>query len=314
MKRRDILAIMFLLPLLLIASGCETIVKFEEVATAVSYQAPEVSICPTTNGDYIAVSANPTVGTTSEFCVAQYEMKDVGGVATSQATGDPWISISQVDSRTACSNLGAGYALISNEEWMTIAREIEMTNANWSNGSIGDGHLNRGWSARTADDGFQNSAVAPSTDANCTYNTAADTCGSTGNHKLKRTHTLANGEIWDFAGNVWEFVDWNVTPANKAYDATDGSPQAAWREWTLIDTNINNGDEMETITWQTTDPSLNSTQNIGQYYSGLNSSGGAAFRSGSWNIGTLAGAFTLHLSLDSTSTAASIGFRCVFRP
>ena len=281
------------------ASGCST-------ATA-SY---EKLTCPTANGDYLAVTANPTVGTTSEFCVAKYEMKDVGGVATSQATGNPWVSISQVNSRTACSNLGAGYGLISNEEWMTVAREIETTDTNWSSGTIGTGSLNRGHS-----DNAPASALAVSNDADPydgTGNNSGQAVGS--GWEQKRTHTLSNGEIWDLAGNVWEWTDWNVTPANKAYIASNSNPVQAWREWTLVDTNINNGDEMETITWQTTDPALNSTSNIGQYYAGLNSSGGAALRGGYWNVGTNAGAFALNLNVDSAYTYTSIGFRCVFRP
>ncbi|MFP5387198.1 MAG: fibronectin type III domain-containing protein [Bacteriovoracia bacterium] len=281
------------------ASGCST-------ATA-SY---EKLTCPTANGDYIAVTANPTVGTTSEFCVAKFEMKNVSGVATSQASGSPWVSISQTSAKSTCTAIGTGYDLISNEEWMTIAREIETTDTNWSSGTVGTGSLNRGHSDNSPASALAVSNTSDPYDG--TGNNSGQAVGS--GWEQKRTHTIENGVIWDFAGNVWEWADWYVTPANKAYYSTDGAPQAAWREWTVINTLINNGDEMETITWQATDPALNSSKGIGQYYAGNNTSGGAAVRGGGWGYGARAGAFALHLNLAPSYTHTGIGFRCVFRP
>lgn len=266
--------------------------------------------CPSTHGDYIAVVPNPIVGTTSRFCVAKYEMRNVGGIATSQASGSPWININQVNSRTACSNLGAGYGLISNQEWMTIAREIETTDANWSSGIVGSGSLNRGHS----DNGPSTIlAISNALDPyDSTLNNSGQPVGS--GWEQKRTHTLSYGEIWDLAGNAQEWVDWNVTPSEKAYFSGNGSPVASHLEWTSIDTKISNGDEMETITWQSTDPSLNSAHGIGRYYSGTNAVGGAAFRGGGQTFGAITGIFALTLSASSTDIFSNLGFRCVYRP
>lgn len=280
--------------------------------------------CPT---NYIAVPFNTGVGTTTDFCVAKYEMKCVGtscptatpganAVATSQPSGAPWVSIDQTNSITACSNLNAingvsnKYYLISNPEWMTIARNLENVDTNWTNGTAGSGVLARGWMNSL------NTAVAPSTDANCLYNTGANTCGATGTVDYKRTHMLSNGEvIWDLSGNVWEWVNWQVTPANKAYVAA--SPIATnqgWKEFKDLNTNIGAADEMKPSTWQSTFLTATGAEGIGLYAAGTNSTGGAAFRGGHWSRGINAGVFALQLLNASTLPSVNVGFRCVYRP
>jgi hypothetical protein len=279
--------------------------------------------CPS---NYISVPHNTILGTTADFCVAKYEMKCVGtscptatpganAVATSQAAGNPWVSISQTNSKTACTNLNAingvtnKYDLISNPEWMTLARNIEGVAANWST-SLGVGILNRGW-VHTS-----NTTVAPSTAAGCLYNTAGNTCLGTGSHEYKRTHTLSNSEeTWDISGNVWEWVDWQVTPANKAFIAAlPLTVDRGWKEFSELNSNIGIGDEMKPISWEPFYPALGGAGGLGRYYAGVNTSGGAAVRGGAWVNGTGAGAFALYLSLSASNAFTDVGFRCVFRP
>ena len=280
--------------------------------------------CPT---NFIAVPFNTGVGTTTDFCVAKYEMKCVGtscptatpganAVATSQSSGAPWVSITQTNSITACSNLNAingvsnKYYLISNPEWMTVARNIENVDSNWTNGTAGSGILARGWTNGS------NTAVASSTDASCLYNTGANTCGATGTIDYRRTLNLSNSEvIWDLSGNVWEWVNWQVTPANKAYiAATPIGTDQGWKEFKDLNTNVGGSDEMKPSTWQSTFLTATGTEGIGRYYAGTNSSGGAALRGGFWVNGTYAGAFTLDLYYSSVASDSNIGFRCVYRP
>jgi hypothetical protein len=287
-------------------------------------------VCPT---NYSLVSANPNLGVHSAFCVARFEMKCEGANCATACTGtcdvtdqraavskpetSPWVMITQARARQACEALNARnnvinkYYLISNPEWMTIAHEIENTDVNWSpvapatTGVVGVGFLNRGHSDNSPNIACDGALENVQTDC---------TTAGTG-HQQKRTHTLSNGQvIWDFAGNVWDWVDWNVTPTNKAYSSADGSPQTAWREWTQIDRNISNGDAMETITWQASNPSLNRSNGIGGYLAGNHNIRGAAKRGGFYFSGW-AGAFALDLDNSPVGTAdAFLGFRCLFRP
>ena len=290
----------------------------------ISYTIDFASIsCPT---GFIAVNGNGVLGTV-DFCVMKYEAKcdgagacnftDSTSIPVSQAAGLPWVSIRADESAAAGSGAQARceamsevgftgtFSLISNPEWMTIARDIESVATNWSSGTVGTGNLARGWSANTVDDGFQNSAVAPTTDASCVFNSAANTCAATGTHKLRRTHQLSNGsEIWDLSGNVWEWVDWDAGIAGFTTGPTDGDT-GGWNEL---------NDLVGSLTVDDVAP-------LGPYTSAeqagrLNpyTSGGAALRGGIWFLGTNAGAFSLALHLAPSNSNRFIGFRCSYRP
>lgn len=236
------------------------------------------------------------------FCVMKYEAKNVGGVATSQATGNPWVSITQTAARSACQAIGAD--LITNAQWTALARNIEGVSSNWSNGAVGNGVLARGWAANTSyGDSWTNTAVAPSTGASCLYNTGANACGSTGTHLYKRTHTLSNGQtIWDLSGNVWE---WN----NDTCSQTNWYSGASWIEWdnaNLSDYEKSNAGPLGPYT---------SAHGAGRYY-GCTANGNGFLRGGYWIYGAYAGVFALHLgSAPSGSFAvAGLGFRCTVTP
>ncbi len=129
------------------------------------------------------------------FCVMKYEAKDDGsGNAISQAASAPWVSISQVDAKAECAALGAKYDLISNPEWLALAKDIEAQDINWSGGSVGSGCLSRG-----------NNGV----DDACGYDGADPEFGAGRDPKAK--HTLSNGEeIYDLSANVSEWTDWSL--------------------------------------------------------------------------------------------------------
>lgn len=259
--------------------------------------------CPT---NYIAVPANSAVGTNGDFCVAKYEMKNNSGIATSQMAFTPWVSIDQPTARTNCSALGTGYHLITNPEWMTIARSIELTAVNWSGGAVYSGALNKGHT-----DSSPLSALDASVDNDGCFGTG-QTCSDTVWDSQRRTFTLSNGEvIWDFAGNVWEWVDWQVAQSDKAYSSADGGPVLGGREWTAIDTYPNN--IMLPSTWQPSNPMLDSSNGIGKYDAGTANPGGAQ-RGGRFGDGSSAGIYDLTLKYGPTFTAANIGFRCTYSP
>lgn len=153
--------------------------------------------------------------TTQEFCVMKYEAKDDGNKKPiSKASGVPWIFIDRANAILKCRSVGRGFDLISNDQWQTIARNIAGVAANWSGNKVATGELNRGISDRM---------VNPIVDTNTVYDKV-----ESGEFKIeqsynalpafednpkepwssqRRTHFLSNGNmIWDFAGNVSEYV------------------------------------------------------------------------------------------------------------
>ena len=98
-------------------------------------------LCP---DNFVLVPGSSDLGV-DDFCAAKYEMKIVGNDdgdqvydpafrAESRAQGTPWKNLNMAQAVAECEALGEGYHLVSNEEWMTIARDIESTAANWSDG------------------------------------------------------------------------------------------------------------------------------------------------------------------------------------
>lgn len=267
--------------------------------------------CPT---GFIPVPHDSTTGTSSDFCVMKYEAKNDGNnFAISQTNGAPWVNVNIGTAHSKCTDLNAlngvedKYDLISNQEWMTIARNAESVSNNFQAGIMA-----RGWGANTLyGDTWVNSSVAPSTDANCVFNNGADSCSSTGSHLYRRTLSLSNGEvIWDFSGNVWEWVDWsNSTPGLQLGPVTcNGS----WVDFpdVLSDPCYTNSELLSKEVFPATS-SASSLEGFGKFIGGT---GGAARRGGHFNDGNRVGAFALRLSNGTATSAVSIGFRCVYRP
>ncbi|MCM0607150.1 MAG: hypothetical protein KA715_13755 [Xanthomonadaceae bacterium] len=125
----------------------------------------------------------------------QFEAKNDGsGNPFSQDVTIPWNSITAVAAKAKCQSLGAAYDLISNPEWMVIARNVEKVSINWSSGVVGSGCLMSG-------NCLNGNA--------CSYSTGTSDFGPVAGRNSKASLTLSSGSlIWDFSGNQWEFVDW----------------------------------------------------------------------------------------------------------
>ena len=176
-------------------------------ATQASGSVTNTFICPT---NFVAVPSLQDY-TTNSFCVMKYEAKNAGAATTGDATDDtpvsqaasiPWF-LNHSDSITKCTDLGVGYDLITNDEWQSIARNIENVASNWKNATVGDAG---GLSVGHSDDAPSNTLAANSDDNNACHETG-QTCNSSTWNGQRRTHTLSNGEVvWDMAGNLDEWV------------------------------------------------------------------------------------------------------------
>lgn len=281
-------------------------------------------ICPS---GFLKVSSLNTVNSNNDFCVMRTEAKDVFGYPSSTNLGQPITGLNLVQAKSSCNSLNTlnsltlKYDLIANEEWMNIARRIESNSVNWSNGVIDHSNeLNRGHS-----DLDPYNVLEISDDSNPydgTNNSSLD-LPSIG-WEQKRTHILEdNQEIWDFSGNVWEWVDASldaalitINPSYKPYYSVNGVPTFAYLELTQIDRLIGEttNDYFLPERWQPSDSSLSHDQGVGQYYAGDNSTGGAMIRGGAYFEGNRAGIYSLGLDQEQTANGNWLGFRCVFRP
>jgi formylglycine-generating enzyme required for sulfatase activity len=207
-------------------------------------------------------------------------------VPVSIADNQPWRYISPNDSATECESLGAKYHLISNPEWMAIARDIENVATNWTGGSVGSGCLFRGNSELT-----------------CGY--VASTSPDSGTSRNSRAkHTLSNGsEIFDLAGNLYEWTDWDSTTAG-----FQTGPTTCASSWTDIP-NVNCGD-LSSDDYDTINGSYTNTEGTGMFFGG---GGGAAARGGYSNFNN-SGIFSVIFAFFGTSNNILTGFRCVYRP
>lgn len=258
--------------------------------------------CPT---GYILIPA--LAGYSADpFCVAKYEMKNVSGTAISQADNTPWTDISRNEAIAACSALGSRYALISNAQWQTIARNIANVAWNWSSGLVASSasQINMGHT-----DGLPNEPLAAD-DSNFCYNTDQD-CSATLWNLQRRVHQLSNQEyIWDFSGNVWEWVREDVTQlsvtgsltSNTAY-SFDGLPSLS---------------NIQTLFGPASNWSSNLFK-LGKVFIGdsMNMINTAIARGGGWTNLTndIAGIFTVSLKNDHPETTKGTynGFRCVYQ-
>ena len=246
--------------------------------------------CPT---GFIVIPGNSHYGT-SDFCVMKYEAKNVGGTATSQASGTPWVSISQTSATTAAQGACSGCRLITEAEWMTIAMNAISVPSNWVSGTVGSGTMYRGHTDN-----------AP---ANALAASASDSDGYTGtgqsSGEQRRTLTLTNGEvIWDFAGNVYEWTDATITGGQPGLS---GESAYAWKDY-------NNGSlqwNSLPATSQPTGTLYPRSQGVGGLYSNAAESSARAFRRGGyWSNGSFAGVLALILDASPSSTSTYIGFR-----
>jgi len=275
--------------------------------------------CPTW---FIPVSSDWQF-TTKDFCVAQYEMTYIDAntpnstwwwedwntvaynsskIPVSMAGKYPIADITQSEAIAECSKIWAH--LITNNEWMTIARWIEEVSTNWSSGKVWVWNLYNWVSNNTTlwcDAKWWNSDSRMY--ATTTWAWSDELCNK------KRSHRLYNGQIiWDLSWNVNEHV-------NKA-NTYDWSWYNVWQ--TIVDWS-------SYWTWWD-DNWIYTTTDMDKYGSKYH----LWISSWMWNLyyanwvvnnvfirgaaashGTTAGVFLLSLARTSTDLDRFVGFRCV---
>jgi hypothetical protein len=240
------------------------------------------------------VPVEPLAGyTTSGFCVAKYEMRDVGGVATSTAQGTPWVMTSTNASIAACQALG--YELVTNAQWQTMARQMADTDWNWSSGVAYQGVLSTGHS-----DDAPDVQIAASTDDDPCASTG-QSCSETVWHKQRRTARLSNGSVlWDLAGNAGEWV-------RGTYSGPKG-PDAYVAELGASDPRAGEVGNDQVCA----DPATTPYCGLGMAF--FNAVDTAMIRGSGLDWGSRAGAFSAALWFDETDADWNSGFRCAYEP
>jgi formylglycine-generating enzyme required for sulfatase activity len=310
-------------------------------------------------GEWILVPGNPTLGT-EDFCVMKYEAKattaslsnlfdpvnmycgdgtDGGGGTRCPTTGSvnitssylyrPLTRVYQIEARQLCENLGTGYSLVTDPQWVTIARNAENNSINWFGGTIGTNFMFSGHNDWGMDDGINNavSLNSSSSDADGYYRTgdSLSGCDGSSNNAIngaaddttsgpacagqRRTLTLSNGEvIWDLGGNVWEWTNNTFITA----DSDLGQASSDWYEWTAI----SGYNYLEPF-----NSSFDANYGVGRALADFDEPSPASddpvhgfLRGGDWFHGAYAGAFALDLNVGPSNSNQFRGFRCSYAP
>ncbi|MFA5368406.1 MAG: FISUMP domain-containing protein [Candidatus Paceibacterota bacterium] len=129
------------------------------------------------------------------FYVMKYEARkvDIGGsyIPKSITGGTLWTQISLTQADQACQLVGGN--LITNDEWMAIARDVETIPSNWASGVVGIGNLKQG------NIGIESDGSYAGSDPDLTSSNS------------KAMFLLSNGDqVWHMSGNMDEIVNMTI--------------------------------------------------------------------------------------------------------
>jgi len=204
------------------------------------------------------------------FQVGQYHCsKNSDGTLVISPENKPWHSINYHDSRAECA--GAGYALITELQYLAIAYQITQQDANWTGGKVGEGEVYRGLhlgNLNEAQDGHYESSEAIE----------------------RRWHVLANGErVYDFSGNIYSW----------AFDDVQGDENGI-----VAKPFVENSSTVITAPYPSMEKGIGWQPSATADWSGY-----ALIRGGCWRSGGNAGVFRLGSDWPD-SGSSGVGFRC----
>ena len=228
--------------------------------------------------------------------------------------------LTQGQAIAACQSLGAGYHLVTNDEWMAAARNAESVADNWSGGAVGNGGMFRGNTgaddALGCNDAGTDYAAAAGAD-NASLSSTRPSCSD------KRQLKLSNGEIlWDMAGNVWEHVNGANTldGSNFATMSGDvcGGASSAWYSFSGNDgaPACSFAAPYSYAAYGPATPGMNASNGMGRIWSeaaATATTDRVLRRGSSGDYGGHAGVFAMYLSWYSATSDRGVGFRCAFR-
>jgi hypothetical protein len=274
------------------------------------------------------------------FCVAKYEMSYHGLQQTdnsldrntysyldnawtkpstwsivSEQWNSPIAEITQLQAIAECEAMWKWYHLITNNEWMTIARNIEQQWTNWSSWIVWNwfiynwfSHDLTMWCASNLSTNLPTASKRATItwDTNCT--------------EQKNKLILSNREeIWDLSWNLQEHVNWANTLDWSNYNTMQAQScwrtdeiwawnSFSWNDWTP-ECNFGNWYSYSNI-WPLTS-NLNANNWIWRIWNYWWSLTNRVFlRGGRATINSSAGVFALFLDWGSISNLRNIGFRC----
>jgi len=284
-----------------IPSGYETAPVSGSGSTNINGYSPiEPAACPSVGGTWIKVPGNTLYGTTNGFCVQKYPASNVGGIATSQATGARWTAITQPAAETDAQAITSGSHLLTEAEWMTIAANGAAQPQNWSGGAVGSGTLPTGSSSAS----YGGVSIVLSNGQVITFDTGSSS------YYAAYEWTCYTGPD---ASNCGLAAEYQPTPSNAYYTDQFGSLTS----YGSLSTNSSDyyyGDPRYAN--NSLNSYINSSRNSGLGYLRSSYSSGSStvytFVRGAWTGASSSGLFTLYIYTTQTYAQAQYGFRASF--
>ena len=220
-----------------------------------------------------------------------------------------------------------GWHVMTNGEWMTIARDAEAVPANWCDKNGENCGNPPGTAGKILANGHKSgtSALVAGPDSAPCFGTTKEADGSCTGSSEKRTITLSNGRVlWDLAGNVWEWVDMTVMRKDEPHSAVAGVVQTGWHTSDFapgssesVITDNGAGPSLGYDAFRPSNPAWNAGNGVGRIYHystpGADTSTAVygVIRGGNWRHGWDDGLFNIHLSPPPDKTGIDdVGFRC----